>query len=314
MGRRNKGLPINGWINFNKPEDMTSTQAVGKIRYLLNAKKAGHAGTLDPLATGVLPIALGEATKTIAYAHDALKEYSFKILFGQSTSTDDAEGDVTETSDYRPTLDEINTALPDFIGHIEQTPPKFSAIKINGQRAYDLARDGKDVELKPRPAYIKDIKVLDYDGESVTLHVTSGKGVYMRSLGRDIALKCQSVGHLSELRRLRVGVFDVDDAISLDKCEELSHNNQLETALLPLDSVLDDIPALSLKEAEAVRLKNGNRLSFVSRPDVERIKALDLDIANQNDPVIALARFEDLPLGLVQIKGIDIQPIKIFNL
>lgn len=314
MGRRKKGLHISGWINLDKPAGMTSTQVVGKVRYLFNAQKAGHAGTLDPLATGILPIALGEATKTISFMQDSLKEYSFQLMFGESRTTDDAEGDVLETSDKRPSQEEVEAVLPNFIGHIEQTPPAFSAIKIDGQRAYDLARAGAEVEMKSRPAYIENINIIELSDEYVLLNVLSGKGVYMRSLGRDIAKACGTVGYIDDLRRHQVGGFDEEDAISLDKLEELRHNNALQTALLPLESALDDIPALYLNQAEAVKLKNGNRLSFVSKPDTQRLLSIGVQISNQNDPAVLLACFEDSPLGLVEVKGIHIQPVKMFNL
>ena len=196
MGRRKKGDKIDGWVNFDKPLGMTSTQAVGKVRRAYNAQKVGHAGTLDPLATGVLPIALGEATKTIPYTQDALKTYEFTVRWGEQRSTDDAEGEVIATSEIRPTPDAIESALPAFTGEITQTPPRFSAIKIDGQRAYDLARDGQEFEIKSRTVFIESLSLLSHDTDTASFTMTCGKGTYVRSLARDLALELGTVGYI----------------------------------------------------------------------------------------------------------------------
>ncbi|MGB1076772.1 MAG: tRNA pseudouridine(55) synthase TruB, partial [Bdellovibrionales bacterium] len=206
MGRRKKGLKINGWINLNKPLELGSTSAVNTVRRSLNAQKAGHAGTLDPLATGVLPIALGEATKTIPYIQDTLKTYEFTIQWGAATNTDDLEGDVIAQSDITPSQDDIEALLPNYTGDIEQTPPQFSAIKINGERAYDIARDGEDVDIPSRPVYIESLEVLSHDQSSrqTTLRMVCGKGTYVRSLARDLGEYLGCFGHICVLTRTKV--------------------------------------------------------------------------------------------------------------
>ncbi len=313
---KRKGNIINGWIALDKPPGITSTQAVGKVRRILNAQKIGHGGTLDPLATGILPIALGEATKTIAYIQDHIKTYTFTITWGEQRSTDDAEGDVIATSPVIPTEQAILAALSAFTGDIWQTPPQFSAIKIDGERAYDIARDGGEVEMKPRPVYIEFLEYISSqtsprhrdDKEKLenqsTFRCTCGKGTYIRSLGRDLALSLGTVGYISALRRDRVGPMGPENAISLEKLEEIH-----DSALLPVDLVLDGIPALKLTQQEVVRLKNGQKLSFVSRPDVERLRTLDLRSGDT-----ALAVYDGKPVALVTISGIDIQPVRVLNL
>ncbi|MAY99675.1 MAG: tRNA pseudouridine(55) synthase TruB [Micavibrio sp.] len=307
MARRKKGQIVNGWVNLYKPKDMGSTQAVSAVRRLFDAQKAGHAGTLDPLAEGILPIALGEATKTVPYVQDALKVYSFDLIWGESRSTDDAEGEVTEVSDIRPSHADLSTALNDFTGEIEQTPPIYSAIKINGERAYDLARKGEEVEMKTRQVYIESIGLLHHDKDKSSFEVTCGKGTYIRSLGRDIAKKLGSVGYIDNLKRLKVGYFYKKDAILLDKLKELGDKDACNEALLPVDTGLDDIPVLQLTDKEASELKQGRKLSFVSRGDVQRLETL-------SDTDIARAYCKDTLIGMVSIQGIQIQPLRMFNL
>ena len=219
MPRKRKGNPVHGWVVVDKPLNMTSTQAVGKTRWLYTAQKAGHAGTLDPLATGILPIALGEATKTVPFTMDADKDYQFTVTWGENTDSWDAEGAVTETSDIRPLREDIEAVLPEFIGDIEQIPPKYSAIKVDGKRAYDLMRDGKYVELKSRSVFIERLNITDYNADSVTLEMTCGKGTYVRSLARDLAARLGTCGHVTYLRRTRVGPFTLDASFSLDVLE-----------------------------------------------------------------------------------------------
>ena len=307
MGRRKKGDKINGWINLDKPLGMTSTQAVGKVRRIFNAQKAGHAGTLDPLASGILPIALGEATKTIPYIQDSLKTYSFTIKWGEQRSTDDREGEVMATSDVRPASKAIEAALPSYTGHIQQIPPQFSAIKIDSQRAYDLARDGQKVDLKYREVYIEELELLDARQDEADFKMICGKGTYVRSLARDLAQDLGSVGHISWLRRDDVGPFKLEDTISLDILEGLSNSSALNEALLPLERALDDILALDIRDHEAASLRNGQALSFISRPDFKRIEGLD-----NEDSILALCNGK--PIALIEIEGPNIKPFRVFNL
>jgi tRNA pseudouridine55 synthase len=309
---RKKGNIINGWVNLDKPFDMTSTDALAKVRRLFNARKAGHGGTLDPLATGILPIALGEATKTIPYCQDALKVYSFKIVWGEARSTDDAEGDIVATSDVRPTEQTIRAALPAFTGEIEQMPPRFSAIKIDGQRAYDLARAGEEVEMKARPVYIESIEFLGSDADTASFRTVCGKGTYMRSLARDLAIALGTVGHIADLRREAVGALTQEMAISLEKLTELSESARLDESLLPVETVLDDIPALAVSEQEAARLKNGQKLLFISRPDLDRLAAAGIGFDDEG--ATALALWQDKPIALVSVNGAELQPLRVLNL
>ncbi len=312
MGRRRKkGDPISGWVNLDKPYGMTSTQAIGKIRRLLNAQKIGHAGTLDPLATGILPIALGDATKTIPFAQDAIKTYLFTVTWGEQRATDDAEGEVIAQSDHRPPEQDIMNALSTFTGEIEQTPPIFSAIKVHGARAYDLARAGEIPELKSRTITIESLELISSDEHSATLRTTCGKGTYIRSLARDLAIHLKTVGYVSMLRREKVGVFTEESAISLDILEEMDYVAARSEALLPLQTVLDDIPALALKEEETTRLRNGQALQFVSKPDFDRLTKIGL---GQKEAVIALATHDDQPVALVEQARAEIKPVRVFNI
>ena len=225
MARRRKGLPIHGWLVFDKPQGMTSTQAVTRIRHLYGAAKAGHAGTLDPLATGVLPVALGEATKTVPFVVDGSKDYRFTMRFAAATDTDDAEGQIVATSEARPTRSEIEAMLPRFTGEISQVPPRFSALKVDGARAYDLARDEQAFELAARPALIASLAVVDMpDPGHCVIEACCGKGTYVRALARDLGVALGTVAHVFALRRTRVGGFDESQAISLAKLEQLGHS------------------------------------------------------------------------------------------
>lgn len=254
---------LHGWINFDKPYDMTSTQAVGVVKRLLRPEKIGHAGTLDPLATGILPLALGEATKTVPFVMDARKEYVFTVRWGTRTTTDDTEGEVMATSDHRPSPEAISAALPQFTGRISQIPPVFSAIKLQGERAYDLARAGKEVILEPREVEIVSFSLKSIpDADHAEFHVECGKGTYVRSLARDIAHVLGTEGHISALRRTRVGKFNETNAISLENLEALVHNAQSPakeelTCLLPPADGLDDIPALRVDQSMAKTIRNG---------------------------------------------------------
>jgi tRNA pseudouridine55 synthase len=266
VGRRKNGEAVSGWVCLDKPYDLTSTQAVGRVRRLFNAQKAGHAGTLDPLATGVLPIALGEATKTVSFMMDAGKTYRFTIAWGRSTTTLDREGETSAVSEVRPTADEAAAALPAFIGEIDQVPPAFSAIKVDGERAYDLARAGEAVTLAPRRVVIHDARVTGApDADHVEIEIDCGKGVYVRALVRDLAERLGACGHVSALRRTRVGPFTESRAITLENLEDLGHKARLLEALLPVETALDDIPELAVTAEDAFRLKQGRPIVLVPR-------------------------------------------------
>lgn len=306
--RKRRGRVVNGWLIVDKPSGMTSTTVVNRVKHLYDAAKAGHSGTLDPLATGLLPIAFGEATKTVPYVMDGLKTYRFTLRLGQRTETDDAEGDVVEESDVRPSEEDIRAALPQFIGNIQQTPPIYSAIKVNGERAYDLARANKPVVLEPRPIYIEDFQLIGYtDSDHADFLVMSGKGAYMRSLARDLAQVVGTEGHISALRRLKVGPFTENDAISLDELDSIGQIVALEQRLLPVAAALDDIPALRLTGIEASRLKNGQTVSLLRKVDLQRI-------ADFIDGDTVLATGQDGPIALVRYMAGEVQPIRLLNL
>jgi tRNA pseudouridine55 synthase len=301
MARRKKGDKIDGWVVLDKPVGLGSTPAVGRVRRLFGAQKAGHGGTLDPLASGVLPIALGEATKTVPFVMDGRKEYRFTLRFGEARSTEDAEGKVTATSDARPTDDAIRGALGGFLGEIEQVPPAYSALKIDGQRAYDLARAGETVEMKSRRVRIDGLALLARrDRDHADFVVTCGKGTYIRALGRDLAVALGTVGHLSALRRTAAGPFREEAAISLPKLEALGHIPALLGALVPVATALDDIPALALTETQADQLRHGQPV-FLTR---------------DAPPSGALVRAEvgEKLVALVRSDGASIQPVRVFNL
>ena len=254
-----KGRDISGWLVVDKPAGITSTSVVNKVRWALGAKKAGHAGTLDPAATGVLAVALGEATKTVPFITDALKCYRFTVRLGAATNTDDAEGEVIATSDARPTEEEIRAALGAFRGEIMQVPPKFSAVKVDGERAYALARDGEDVELSARPLWVDSLEMIARpDTDHVELEMVCGKGGYVRSIARDLgdALGCH--GHVLSLRRTWSGPFEAEDGVSLEEVERLAKTPELDDLLLPLEVGLADLPELPATPEGAARLRNGN--------------------------------------------------------
>lgn len=264
-----KGRDISGWLVIDKPAGPTSTAVVNKVRWALNAKKAGHAGTLDPDATGVLAIAIGEATKTVPYITDALKAYMFTITLGSATNTDDAEGEVIETSDLRPSDDDIRGALGQFVGDIMQVPPKFSAVKIDGQRAYKLARDGEDVTLSARPLWVEELVMADRpDADHVMLEMTCGKGGYVRAIARDLGQALGCYGHVKSLRRIWSGPFEADDGLTLEKVEEMARTPDLDTYLRPLEQGLSELPELRCTPEGAARLRNGNP-GIVLASDVE---------------------------------------------
>ncbi len=264
--RKPRGLPLDGWLIVDKPAGLTSTDVVNKVRRAFDAQKAGHGGTLDPLATGLLPVAFGAATKTVPYVMDGTKLYRFTLRLGESRDTDDADGQVSGTSDARPDDDALRAALSAFRGDILQVPPAYSAIKVAGERAYDMARDGRAPVLEPRAARVDRFELIERpDADTAVFEVQSGKGVYMRSLARDLALACGALGHVAALRRLRVGPFVEADAIPLDKL--LRGEDTAPTSpdlLLPVATALADIPALALTEAEAGGLSHGQAISLVT--------------------------------------------------
>jgi tRNA pseudouridine55 synthase len=297
MARHKRGEKIDGWIILDKPQGITSTSAVNRVRHALNAQKAGHGGTLDPLATGILPIAFGAATKTVPYIMDSTKLYHFTLRFGEARDTDDAEGIVTATSDHRPDDAAITAGLAGFQGLIMQVPPVYSAIKVAGERAYDLARSGAAPVLAARPAQIDRFTLIDRpDADHAIFEVQSGKGVYMRALARDLALACGSVGHIAALRRKRVGPFTEDMAVSLDMVTNPEHMPATFLDLVrPIETALDDIPALALTEPEAAALSNGQPISLVQLmgriPETTSPSGLVRVLAGQR--VLAIARLED---------------------
>lgn len=308
MARKRKGQPVHGWIILDKPEDMTSTTAVGAVKRHLDAAKAGHAGTLDPFATGILPIALGEATKTVSYVVDGVKRYRFTIRWGVATDTEDRDGAVTAESDGRPDRAAIEAVLGRFIGEIEQIPPAYSAIKLDGKRAYNLAREGKAPEMPPRMVTIDELRLLEMpDTDHAVLEAVCGKGTYIRALARDIALALGTVGHLSALRRTQVGPFDEKSAISLDELRENMHVAAACEYLLPVETALDDIPALAVTDIEAGSLRNGQAVSLLRKADLDRIADLE-----SGDTALAMANGK--AVALVRYTAGAIQPVRVLNL
>jgi tRNA pseudouridine55 synthase len=308
MGRRRGGRPIHGWVVLDKPLGLTSSQAVGAVRRITGAAKAGHGGTLDPLATGVLPIALGEATKTVAWAMAGRKIYRFRLRWGEARSTDDGEGEIVATSAVRPAADAITAALPGFTGAILQVPPVYSAIKLAGRRAYALARAGAAVALAPRPVEISALRLVGQpDADHAEFEMETGKGAYVRALGRDLALALGTVAHVAELRRLAVGPFTLERAISLDNLAALDHSAAAFGHLLPIETVLDDIPALALTEAEARRLRHGQSVVPLLAADRARIDQLGTGAmvrATTGQTLVALA----------EIVAGGLRPVRVINL
>ena len=306
MARRKKGDPVHGWVILDKRKEMTSTQAVGAVRRLFNAQKAGHGGTLDPLATGLLPIALGEATKTVPFVMDGEKTYRFTVEWGVETTTDDAEGESVSTSEARPSEQEIRGLLPQFTGLISQVPPKFSALKIDGARAYDLARDGEEVELAARDVLIDALDLVQIpDAGHATFEAVCGKGTYVRSIARDMGRELGCFGHVSDLRRTQVGPFNEDDMILLDQLDELRHKGAGQEAmqeyLLPLETALDDIPALAVSGEDAARLRNGQAVI----------------VRGRDAPILEgtiLAENRGHPVALAEMVQGALQPKRVFNL
>lgn len=295
--RKRKGEKINGWVIVDKQKGVGSTQVVARVKRLYNAQKAGHAGTLDPMATGVLPVALGEATKTIPFVTDGGKEYEFTVAFGASTDTDDAEGQITATCGKIPSEDEIRAVLPRFTGEIFQVPPRYCAVHIDGKRAYDLARKNADMEIPERRITVENLEFYGMTGNEGRFKVACSKGTYVRALGRDIALAAGSLGYVSVLRRVKCGKFLIKDTILLEKYESFSHSEKEPLPLVPVETMLDDIPACALTEQEAALLSNGGFLNAGTlrerTPALADLSEDDVFCAFLNGRLTALVRVKD---------------------
>ena len=316
MARRKKGRPVHGWLVLDKPYDYGSTEAVSRLRWFAGAQKAGHAGTLDPLATGLLPIAFGEATKTVPYVQEGLKTYRFTARWGEATSTDDTEGEVTARSDVHPDAEAIEAALPAFTGTIQQRPPAFSAIKVDGERAYDLARDGAAVELEARPITVESFRLVEArEGEAV-LEAVTGKGAYVRALVRDLAEALGTVGHVSALRRTRVGPFGEADMVTMEAvtghpaAERLGteHRDEarFDAALIGTAEGMRDRPRAVIDGTAANRLRHGQE-ALLAPPDAKAVRG---DRAGEVEPVLAVER-GGAPVAICRLDGLKLVPLKV---
>ena len=316
MGRRRKGEDVSGWIVLDKPEDMTSTHAVSAVQRVFNGKKAGHAGTLAPLASGGLPIALGAATKTVPWLMEAQKTYVFTIKWGVSTETQDREGQATAESDVRPTAAQIKAALPDFIGEIDQIPPQYSAVKVEGERAYDLARAGEAVELQARRVVVHEAELAGTDGaDFATLRVRSGKGFYIRALVRDLAAKLGAEGHVWRLRRTAVGPFAEAQSVTLDVLEDLRHKGAASERLNPVETALADMTALAVNGEDAFTLRQGRAIGILP-PGVGTLKPQfrDRTIAGQDASRAAVALFQGKAVALGDVRAGRFSPTRVFHI
>jgi tRNA pseudouridine55 synthase len=311
--RKRKGSAVHGWVILDKPAGITSTQAVGVVKRVFDAQKAGHAGTLDPSATGVLAVALGEATKTVPYAMDAEKTYRFTACWGEARDSDDAEGAVTGTSPIRPLPAQIEAALPAFTGEIIQVPPTYSAIKVQGERAYDLARDGETVSLEPRQVFVENVRVIAQPDLSHTeFEMICGKGTYVRAWVRDLALALGTLGHISALRRTAIGPFSVADAISLEKLKSFMHSPAAFEHLRPISTALDGIPAVAVTGPDAVRLRSGNPISMRAM-----LFARIAEETGSSDDLQGLTVFLSTatgePVALAELAQGELRPFRVFN-
>lgn len=315
MGRRKKGRPVHGWINLDKPLDMTSTQAVSVVRRIFDAKKAGHAGTLDPLASGVLPLALGEATKTVPFAQEAGKVYRFSIRWGEETTTLDAEGEVVRESDVRPSRQAIEAALDGFVGQIEQVPPAYSAIKVAGERAYDLARAGESVELDARTITVEHLTLLDVPEPGLAvLEMGCGKGAYVRALARDLAYQLGTVAHVAALRRVRVGPFETAGAITLDALRTLAEEGRQDEALLPVEVALAELPRVNITDDEAFQLRQGRSIVLLpNQANTLKAARQPREIAGKDYSKAALAMGRDRAVAIGEAKAGKLSPLRVFQ-
>jgi tRNA pseudouridine55 synthase len=306
MARRPRGRSVNGWLALDKPEGMTSTASLNRVKRLFDAAKAGHGGTLDPLASGLLPIAFGEATKTVAFLVDSPKTYRFTVAWGAATDTDDSDGEVTDTSDVRPSATAIVAALDRFTGAIWQMPPRYSAKKLKGQRAYDLAREGIEPELEPREVTVHSLSIVDAaSADRTTFEAVCGRGTYVRAIARDLGRALGTFGHVVRLRRTRVGGFAEGDMISLARLEEIGHSaggcEALAAQLYPVETVLDDIPALAVGAGDAARLRSGQPIILRGR-----------DAPVNCGAAYAVCQGSLVALGEV-VRG-ELHPTRVFNL
>ncbi len=316
MGRRGRARaaarPIHGWLVIDKPSGITSAAVVARVRKALNAAKAGHGGTLDPLTTGVLPVVLGEASKTVAYAMNGEKIYRFTVRWGEARATDDAEGEVTDTSAVRPTKQEIEAVLGEFVGEISQVPPAYSAIKVKGRRAYELARADRHFVLAPRRVTVHRFVLLGVpDSDHAEFEVSCGKGVYVRSLARDLAARLGTVGHVAAMRRTRAGPFTEDMAISLDNLDTLGHSGLLSEHLLPVEVGLDGLPALALTELQAESLRKGRPVQVLRTGKLGACRRISGRIS-EGTVVCAMTGGKLVALARVEHGGI--RPVRVLNL
>lgn len=311
--RKRKGDPVHGWLCLDKPLEMTSTQAVGALKRLFNAAKVGHGGTLDPLATGILPIAFGNATKTVAWAMDADKDYVFTVQWGIATASYDAEGVEIARSDVRPDREAILHALSGFLGEIEQVPPKFSAIKVNGKRAYDLARDGEDFELESRAVTVHEAELVEIISEdAATFRVRSGKGFYVRAMARDLAHALGTQGHITMLRRARVGVFDEENAVTLAELEALADDKAaLADFLAPIETALESLPLVDISSDDAAQILNGQQVMLLPHV-VEHWRANRA--THPDDDRLAVAMDGPNAVAIGEVRAGRFQPVKVFPL
>ncbi|MGI9352808.1 MAG: tRNA pseudouridine(55) synthase TruB [Rhizobiaceae bacterium] len=288
--RKKKGRPISGWVVLDKPVGIGSTQCVGKIKWLFQAAKAGHAGTLDPLASGMLPLALGEATRTVPYIMDGQKTYRFTVTWGAETNTDDLEGEVTNKSEKLPTETEILALLPKYTGKICQVPPKFSAVKINGERAYKLARDGEEVEIEPRQVEIETLTLISCSNDTATFETLCSKGTYVRALARDMGRDLHCFGHISELRRTSVGPFLEEDLVPLDKIVSLEGNLEaLDAELFTTGTALEDVLEIPVTREQVHRLRLGNAIVLRGR---DAIAHAEQAFASLGDELVAIGEVD----------------------
>ena len=295
---RSNRVDVNGWLVLDKPLGMTSTHAVSRLKRIYNARKAGHAGTLDPLATGLLPVAFGEATKTVPFVQDGEKSYRFTVRWGEETTTDDSEGPVSQCSDLRPGADQVAALLPGFVGEIMQVPPAFSAIKIDGERAYDIARDGEEVKLAARPITIHDLRLVSFSADEAVLEADCGKGTYVRAIARDLGRMLGCYGHVVALRRTRVGPFRIEDAVPLEALDDAA---EAAAALLPVEAGLSELPCVLVDRDGAARLRRGQSLLLRGRDAPP-------------EGVAAYAVCGGAPVAFGEVVRGELQPSRVFNL
>jgi tRNA pseudouridine55 synthase len=313
MARRKKGQPVHGWVILDKPSGMTSTQAVAKVRHIFDAKKAGHAGTLDPLATGILAIALGEATKTVPFVQEAAKIYRFTAQWGEARDSDDSDGKVTGTSEVRPAREAIEAMLPRFVGALSQVPPAYSAIKVAGERAYDLAREGEEVNLEPRQVQVYEARLVAAEQDRAVFEILCGKGTYVRSWVRDLAAALGTLGHVCALRRTRLGPFQEKDSVGLETLTPFMHSPAAFAYLKPLSTALDGIPALAVTGTDTVRLRSGNPILIRANMFARMEEGLAGEGGLQGR-VVFLRDQAEAPVALAEIADGELRPFRVFQL